>query len=220
MNKIDTTVIKSLFYENWSYLVIIILSICLFQKCNPDESLPQTVEVTVPEVKGSFEEKKPEHFPFDKSKPSTRKENLQVENPINPKLIAENEKLKKAFEKASDSIKKLQFAKAIELKNFTSTFENDTIKIDINGIVQGQVKEIKPSYVIKEQKVEVQVKPKETVFRLLGGVEVGGTTQLNNFVAKGNLIFQNRKGNTTSISYDTNKTIWIGKSFSIFNVKR
>lgn len=173
---------------------------------------PQIIKVTVPEVVGTFKPQKPKVIN------TTDKE--CVENPINDQLISENKKLKQDYEKANDSIKKILFYKAVKLSKFTSTFENDTIKIDINGVVQGEVKEITPKYIIKERKIDVLLKQKETVFRLLGGVEIGNTTQLNAFTAKANLIFQNRKGNTASISYDTNKTIWIGKSWSVFDLKR
>ena len=97
---------------------------------------------------------------------------------------------------------------------------DDNLLLNIDGIVQGEVKEITPSYTIKPKKVEVQVKPKETVFRLLGGLEVGNNTKLDGFAAKANLMLQNKKGNIISGSFDTNQTIWIGYNFSIFDIKR
>lgn len=194
-----------------AYGIILLLTIILTTgSCSHPK--PQTITVTVPKIIGSFKPQKPKVInSIDKE---------YINNPINDQLISENEKLKQDYEKSNDSLKKILFANAVKLSKFASTFENDTIKIDINGVVQGEVKEITPKYVIKERKVDVQVIPKETVFRLLGGLEIGNTTKFNAFTAKANLLFQNRKGNMLSVGYDTNKRICIGKTWSIFDLKR
>jgi hypothetical protein len=200
-------------YLGWILLFIVLW----FRGCSGTTPLPQKVKVTVPEVKGKFEAKKPINVPINNS---VIKEYLTTENPINPKLLAENEKLKVDFAKASDSIKKLQYSKAVQLNKFSTKFEDENLLLNINGIVQGEVKEITPNYTIKEKKIEVLVKPKETVFRLLGGMELGNNTKLDGFAAKANLMLQNRKGNIISGSFDTNQNIWIGYNFSIFDIKR
>lgn len=210
--------------EAFKYLGWVLLFFVLwFRGCSSTPASPQLTKVIVPEVKGKFEAKKPVNMPIGQ-KVSRQKvskgETIYIDNPIDKKLIAENEKLKQDFAKASDSIKKLQFAKAIQLNRFSTTFDDDNLLLNIDGIVQGEVKEITPSYTIKPKKVEVQVKPKETVFRLLGGLELGNNTKLNGFKAKGNLMLQNKKGNIISGSFDTNQTIWLGYNFSIFDIKR
>jgi hypothetical protein len=205
--------------ESFKYLGWILLFIVLwFRGCSSTLSTPQFTKVIVPEVKGKFEAKKPVNTPIGQK--VSKGKMVYIENEIDPKLVAENEKLKSDFSKASDSIKKLQFAKAIQLNKFSTTFEDDNLLLNIDGIVQGEVKEITPNYTIKEKKIEVQVKPKETVFRLLGGLEVGNNTKLDGFAVKGNLMLQNRKGNIISGSFDTNKNICIGYHFSIFDIKR
>lgn len=201
-------------YLGWILLFVVLW----FRGCSHNEKSTVTAKVTVPEVKGKFEAKKPVNNPIGQ-KVSKVKTNY-IKNPIEPKLLAENEKLKQDFAKANDSIKKLQFAKAVQLNEFSSDFEDENVVININGIVQGEVKEITPNYTIKEKKVEVPVKPKETVFRLLGGLELGNNTKLDGFAAKANLMLQNKKGNIISGSFDTNQTIWIGYNFSIFDIKR
>ena len=194
-----------------SYGIILVLTIILATgSCSPPK--PQIITVTVPKITGSFKPQKPQV--------TIDTDTLYLKNPINKKLISENEKLKQDYEKANDSIKNILFAKSVKLFKFASTFENDTIKIDINGVVQGEVKEITPKYFIKQRKIDMQVIPKETAFRLLGGLELGNTTKFNAFTAKANLMFQNRKGNMLSVGYDTNKRIWIGKTWSIFDIKR
>ena len=131
-------------------------------------------------------------------------------------MIAENEKLKKDFAKANDSIKKLSFNKAIQLNKFSTKFEDENIVLNVNGVVRGEVKEVTPNYTIKKKEIEVPVKVKEAVFRLLGGVEVGNTKTLDDLSFKGSVLFQNRKGNIISAGYDTDNKIWLGYYRSIF----
>jgi len=223
MNKIDTAILKSLFFDYWKNIVIIVLLFFVFRSCKTGDETIVTAKVVVPEVKGTFEAKKPVNEPIlNKAKsPQLKKgETVYKENPIDKKLIAENEKLKKDFAKANDSIKQLSFNKAIQLNKFSTKFEDENLTLNINGIVQGEVKEITPNYTIKEKKIEVPVKVKETAFRLLAGVEVGNTTQLDAFKLRANIMFQNRKGNIISGSFDTNQTIWVGYNISIFDIKR
>ena len=216
-----------LWKESFKYLGWILLFVLLwFRGCSNAQIPNVATKVIVPEVKGDFEPKKPAHEPVlikansPQLKNRTRKEILQVENPINQKLIAENEKLKADFAKATTVEKPLLFDKAIKLNKFYTKFEDDNLILNIDGIVQGEVKEITPNYTIKEKKIEIPVKQKETVFRLLGGVEFGNNTLLNDFKAKGTIMFQNKKGNIISSSFDTNQTIWVGYHISIFDVKK
>ena len=220
----QTTLIK----EASKYLGWVLLFIFLwFNGCSGKEKATTSAKVIVPEVKGQFEAKKPINTPIlikansPQLKKSTGKDILQVENPINPKLIAENEKLKSDFAKEKDSLKRIiAYNKSVQLNKFSSDFEDNNIIINIDGIVQGEVKEITPGYKIKEKKIEVPVKPKETVFRLLGGLEIGNNINLSNPLFKANLGMQNRKGNIITASYDSNKNIYIGYQFSIFNISR
>jgi len=214
-------VLKEFFkYLGW----ILLFAFLWFKGCSRPAETISTATVTVPAINGSFWTQKPKNTPIvinANNQANVQKgTNPAIENPIDTKLIAENEKLKQDFEKANDSIRKLQFSKAIQLNNFSSVFENDIIKININGIVQGEVKEVTPSYLIKERKMDVLVKAKETAFRVLAGMEIGNNTALNDFKAKANLMFQNRKGNVLTASFDTNQTIWVGYNFSILNIKR
>jgi hypothetical protein len=212
------------FKEFFKYLGWILLFVFLwFNGYSRKEKAVASAKITVPEVKGSFNSKVPKHTPIvmnSKNEAEVQKgEAAFYENEID-KMIAESEKLKQDFAKANDSIKKLQYSKAIQLNKFNSIFEDDAIKININGIAQGEVKGFSPTYTIKERKLEVPVQAKETAFRILAGMEVGNNTALNDFKVKANIMFQNRKGNILSASFDTNQTIWVGYNFSILNVKR
>lgn len=143
MNKIDTAILKSLFFDYWKNIVIIVLLFFVFRSCQGGDETIVTAKVIVPEAKGTFDSKKPAHEAVSskKERTATSKEILQVENPIDKKLIAENEKLKKDFAKANDSIKQLSFNKAIQFNKFSTKFEDDNLVLNIDGIVQGEVKE-------------------------------------------------------------------------------
>jgi hypothetical protein len=200
---------------------VLFFGLLWFKGCSDSPTKPQLAKVIVPEVKSKFETKKPLHEAVVKYSLTTVKgKTIYKENPIDEKLIAENEKLKLDYAKANDSIQKLYFDKAVQLNKFSTKFEDDNLVLNINGIVQGEVKEITPNYIIKKREVEVPIKTKETVFRLLAGVEIGNNKSLNGFATKGNLMIQNRKGNIISGSFDTNQTIWIGYNFSILNIKK
>jgi hypothetical protein len=206
----------------FSIVIAIVFAFLWLKGCTSSNPEPQIakVEVTVPEVKRRLESKKPVHFKLNLPK-NDKSKIVKVENPINQQLLAENERLKLAFAKETDSLKKqLAYEKAVALNNFSTKFEDENLELNIEGVVQGEVKEITPSYKIKERKVETAVKEKQVAFRMLGGVEVGNTLVLDKFAVKANLMFQNKKGNVFSASMDTNKAIWVGYSASIFSIKR
>ncbi|URM37127.1 hypothetical protein [Flavobacterium anhuiense] len=204
--------------EFLKYLGWILLIIAIWLKaCKRETVTSKNQIVKIPEAKAVFETQKPEQKPIiltQKSKP------VYLNNPINERLLEENEKLKSDYSKMSDSLKSRAFDKAIELNQFSSKFEDENMLLNINGTVRGEVLGITPSYIIKAKEIPIQIKEKQTVFRLLGGLELGNNLQLNSFKAKGNLMFQNRKGNIISGSFDTNQTVWIGYNASIFEVKR
>lgn len=196
-----------------------------FRGCSGSIPTPQIVKVIVPEVKAKFEAKKPVHEAIvinANNKANVQKGNtVFVENPIDEKLITENEKLKLYYAKANDSIRKLLFNKVATLNKFSSNFEDENIIINIDGIVQGEVKEITPNYIRK--KVEVPVKVKETVFRLLAGGTVGLNKELNQAAYNLDLNFQNRKGNIISAEYlkiGGQEFGMVGYKHSIINIKR
>ena len=100
---------KNIDWFKVAYLLLAMVFAFLWLRGCGASQTPQLVEVTVPEVKGSFAPKKPINHPVnipavllknDKSKI------VKVENPINAELIAENEALKLAFAKETDSLKK------------------------------------------------------------------------------------------------------------------
>lgn len=212
-------------------LLALLFAILWLRSCETERQTPQIADVTVPEVEGKLEYKKPDHE-LVKLPTNDKSKIVKVENPANKELevenkrlnqyVAENEKLKLAFAQETDSLKKqLLFEKVVQLNNFSTDFDDDNLELHIEGVVQGEVKEITPSYKIKERTAQAEVKAKETVLRLLGGAELGLPTNTNiPLPIKANLMLQNRKGNIWSGSIDTNGTIWAGYNFSIANFKR
>jgi hypothetical protein len=198
-----------------------------FRGCSGTTPTRQTAKVTIPELKAKFEAKKPVHEAIVIN--ANNKANVQkgktvfVENPIDEKLITENEKLKKDFAKADSATKDMIFEKVATLNKFSTKFEDENIIINIDGIVQGEVKEITPSYIRKKIETEVPVKVKETVLRVLVGGGFGLNQELNQIAYKVDLNFQNKKGDIISgerLQIGNQKYWMAGFKKSIINIKR
>lgn len=198
-------------YFGWILAIVLLLWI---KSCSPEPET-KTVTITIPEKKGSFTPVKPAtikvtEYKLEKGDP------IITENPLNKKLLEENKNLKDKFKSVRDSIKLNMFEEANQINQFSSRFEDDNLILNINGIARGKVKEITPSYTIKQQKSDVLIENKLPGLRVLGGVEVGNTKTLDDLSFKGTVLFQNRKGNIISAGYDTDNKIWLGYYRSIF----
>ena len=112
----------------------------------------------------------------------------------------------------SDSIKKAEMYRlATELKNFESNFEDENLKLTINGIIGGnEIKEITPTYTIKK------VLQKQVKFRMLVGGGLGNSLTFDKPVFFATAGFQNSKGNVLQFGYDSEQRILIGYDFSLF----
>ena len=220
-----------LWKEFLKYLGWILLFVFLwFRGCSGTTPTTQTAKVIVPEVHAKFEAKKPVHEALEMAKESPEK---AIKNNSNEpssidfahiEMAKENEKLKTDFAKETDSLKKvIAYNKAIQLNKFPTKFEDENVVLNINGVVQGEVKEITPNYTIKERKMEVPVKVKESVFRVLAGGAIGLNKEMNQAAYRLDLNFQNRKGNIISMEYlkiGTQEFGMMGYKQSIINIKR
>lgn len=206
---------------SWSGWILLFIVLFFMKTCAPE---PSVVKIEIPEKKGKFDGKKPNHVQIipknvhDKEYVYLKGKNVYIENPLNEILLSENKQLQYDFEKADDSIKKLIYYNAIAINKFSTTFEDENLLLNIDGIVRGEVQEVTPSYTIKKQTISVP--QKQTVFRLLGGVEVGNTIQLDQLTFKANVGLQNKSGDVLNVGYDNQKVIWLGFQKSIFEVKR
>jgi len=120
----------------------------------------------------------------------------------------------------ADSLKKVELYRlATELKKFESNFEDENLKLTINGIIGGnKVKEITPTYTIKKRKIEVP--QKQVKFRMLVGGGLGNSLTFDKPIFNGNVGFQNAKGNILRFGYDSEQRIMVGYDFSIFKISR
>jgi len=200
-----------------------------FTKCSSDKKIDHVEKIVIPSQSGSFEPKKPESKPFEiKQRTITEVKKdvtIYITNPLNEKLVRENDSLKIVFYKMSDSLKTKAYDKAIELNSFSSRFEDKFMILNINGIVRGEVQEITPSYTRKE--FEIESKQKESVFRLLAGAKIQSSIISPSFNTEGNLMFQNKRGDIISAGYsnknlnELNKDVFsVGYYKSIFNIKK
>lgn len=209
------------------YLFVAIIfhfAIQWFGGCSSDKN-KTTQKVIVPAVSGKFESKKPESKPLEiKQTPVTeiKKDGLvYVENPLNEKLLKENDSLKINYAIISDSLKTKAYEKAIELNKFSSIFEDKYIKLTINGISRGEVQEITPEYTLKQREIEAVIK--ETKLRVLLGGSVGINKDLNQGIYKLDLNLQNKKGDMISGEYlrvNDQSYGMVGIKKSILNIKR
>lgn len=204
-------------YLPWIIIACLIIGYFVFDGCRDK---PETVIVNTPEVKGSFPAvvnpasvPAPEKVYVYKYIDRVTRDTVEIvtENPVNETLLAY---YNNATQREKDSL----HADAIGIREYDIPQEDSLLKTDNYIKAQGTVLEFKQSYTIKPQKVAV--KKKETVFRMLAGFEVGNTLQIDNPVAKANLMLQNKKGNILTVGYDIDKRIWVGYNFSIFNIKK
>ncbi len=114
----------------------------------------------------------------------------------------------------SDSIKKAEMYRlATELKKFESNFEDENIKLKINGIIGGnEVKELTPTYTIKEK----EITQKQVKFRMLVGGGLGNSITFDKPIFFATAGFQNSKGNVLRFGYDSEQRIIITYDFSLF----
>lgn len=128
------------------------------------------------------------------------------------KLQYQNDSLKNNFISLPDTIKVIEYNKAIQLKLFEKTFEDNYFIGQVNGVVQGDVKDLGFSYEIKKQPLPI------TKFRLIAGVGIANTIHLDKLLFNANLGFQNAKGNILRIGYDSESRIFVGYDFSVFKL--
>lgn len=177
-------------------LLIAILFLWLKGCSGNEPAVAKTIQTK--EVKGKFEAVKPIQKPVvqnPSTEPKYRTSNNDefLQSQIN-QLIAENKALQDFYNQASDSLQKALYEKAIEVKSFSQTFEDDKLKATSSGLVRGEIQSLKLDYTIKPQTIELP-KQKETFLRVLVGGGFGINKELNQTTWKANLGLQNKKGN-------------------------
>ena len=220
INLFDQKFKKSFLYLGWILLVLLLF----FRGC--DSSVPGT-SVTIPAITKTLPSDtiiKHQVLEVKKMVRDRKTENKYLKDisEAEQRIIAYQEEIDNRQSEFmwSDSIKQAEmFRLATELKNFESNFEDENLKLKINGIIAGnEVKEITPTYTIKAKKIDVP--QKQVKFRMLVGGGLGNSLTFDKPLFNGNVGFQNAKGNILRFSFDTEQRIMIGYDFSIFKITK
>jgi len=89
-------------------------------------------------------------------------------------LEKQNDRLNEFAMGVHDSLQN-EIKNLIALKEFNQTFEDTVVKIDVSGIVRGEVKKVKVDYKVKP----IEFTQKTVVFRTLIGASIGINKELN-----------------------------------------
>lgn len=175
----------------------------------------EIVEVVVPEKPGTFEPQKPIYI--------YKKDTLYVNKWITKDSIIEvvlnnpvNDSLDNAYKDAMSEIERYKmYISSIQIKDFRNTFEDQFLRIDVTGQVQGDLKFIKSDYLIKERTIPISIKKDPR--RFLIGTHI--QTSLSDFNYSLNIGLQDRKGSIYRLGYARmyhSNYILLGWDYSLF----
>lgn len=209
--------ITAISFLGWAFFFI-----CLwFKGCEKQEPCEtKVITVTIPSESGEFVPKKPSNEVAVVDKENPKSNDAYFKKRIS-ELAKENEQMQSDFANEKDSLKRIiMYNEAIKINKFNTTFEDDNLFLNIDGIVRGEVQEITPSYTIKEKKIKTEVPIPIVKFRLLAGIEVGNNLIFTKPLFGANVGFQNKKGNILRAGYDSEERIKIGYDISIFKISK
>lgn len=221
INLFDQKFKKFFLYLGWILLILLLF----FRGCGNSET--GTTSVTIPAITKTLPSDtiiKHQVLEVKKMVRDRKTENKYLKDisEAEQRIIAYQEEIDNMQSEFmwSDSIKQAEmFRLATELKKFESNFEDENLKLTINGIIGGnQVKEITPTYTIKAKKIYVP--QKQVRFRMLVGGGLGNSLTFDKPLFNANVGFQNAKGNVLRFSFDTEQRIMIGYDFSLFKISR
>ena len=133
-------------------------------------------------------------------------------------IVSKATKLVDSFKQQNDSIKLAMFIDKSTPKNFTKTFDNDTIKVNIFGKYSGEIYGIGMNYTIKPQTINTTLKH----YAIFGGVNITSNTQLNKVGVMPSLSYLNAKGMLFTAGKDIicNDCYMAGLQTRIFSINR
>ena len=194
-------------------LLIVLIVILAWQNFFSDKEIkaPAPITVNIPEIKGTSGERVIERIV---TQPVYIKESGET--------ISVDSEWKRKYEEAKDSIEKhKQYIKAIKINKYEKELvNNDTIKITGYATTRGALLDYSVDYTIKSSNFSYipDVVVRRPSLSMGIGVDAAVPTVIgNNFSLRGNIYFENRKGNGINLGYDTNKNVWIGvrKTFKL-----
>ncbi|MDI9256311.1 hypothetical protein [Flavobacterium sedimenticola] len=210
------------------YIVIAVLLAVIVYQCTGEKS---TKPVNVPEVKGSFEAVKPTNQkPITVTVTNTVKDTAEINRLKRlynysqeeiERILKENQSLDSLAMATNDKMSQ-QIYELSKYREFSHTFENDTLKALIAGVSRGPVDRIAiPQFTIKKRTVTVpEKKPYLSVY---AGGELGMNKELNQGTYKLNLTVQDGKKNLYSGSFQkiAGQDFWlVGFQKHLFTLKK
>ena len=188
-------------------IIGLIVYIFLFQKCENTKTIVQE------KIVEKFVAVKPDTVTITKTQFKTKlvKEYSYNEKEID-KMATEIAHLESIADSLAYSNHELSeiVSNYAKINEFKHTFSDDNLIINVSGVTFKNIAErVKIDYEIKEKTISVP-EPKQTAFRLLVGGSIGNDKQFNNFVATGNVGFQNRSGKVFTLGYDTESRFSVG----------
>ena len=128
-------------------------------------------------------------------------------------LIILSEMDNRMFAMLNDSLAQV-LKERTALREFSKTFDNDTINAVVSGVSSGIVHKVKLDYTTKEKKMEVR-----QPILILGGVTVGATKSFDKNVISTSAGVQLRNGKQLEVGLDTEQRILVGVKAPIFKIK-
>ncbi len=187
----------------WPLLTGVFLVLWL-QQCNKEPEvikIPVEKIIKIPEVTTKFDTIVPEP-------------EIKVVKQIDSSIYKEYLKLKEGTQKDS------AFKEAIAIKEYNVPFEDSLQLTNVYTKTRGEILEQSITTTLKERELVIRDTirvSKKGQFNIGGGVGIPLADPLNNRpVIKAELMFINKKGNTFSVSYDTQGTVWATKTIKIF----
>lgn len=222
INLHDNRIKNGILYLGW----ILFFACLFFRGCSNGQEKTKTI-ITIPKISNQLPTSTVVKHEKIKDQKKTNKDDKKILIDLSEdeqRIIAYQEEIDNMQSEfmGSDSIKQAELYRlATELKSFESQFEDENLKLTINGIIAGnEVKEITPTYTIKEKQVKTEIKQKEVKFRMLVGGGLGNSLTFDKPLFNANVGFQNAKGNILRFSFDTEQRIMVGYDFSLFKISK
>ena len=203
---------KRINYLTWLGWVLLFI-VLFFRGCEPKPQTAEKIKLVTKEVKGkTIIKTNIVHVPITKKVRDTSGTGFYVAQI--DKLFEENNQMQLEFMKM-DSVAKIQaYNKAIEIKAFKQSFDDEYINASVNGEVSGKIHSMAFNYTIKPQTLEVDA-PKRKL-SVLGGFFIGNDIQIQKPLFGAELDILNKKGNLLRVAFDTDKRFYFGYSKKLF----
>lgn len=125
------------------------------------------------------------------------------------------------FSKLNSEYEKIKsYIECSEINTYQVPIEDSIIKSTINVKVRGELVFLQRDYILKERKIDVDIKVPKTVFKMNAGVGLITSTNLDKLTPTANILLTNYKGNTLIFQAGLDKSIQVGISMKIFEIKR